>query len=313
MNNLLVSKNVLLSLCSLVMASSATYAQSLYRNSDLMYVRNTSSLSLQMGGTIFLGDLGGTGGKGRNFIKDVNMRAVRPFVGIAYSYFPENGFSLNAEVHFTGVAGADSLINNRVGHAQGRYERNLSFRSFVYELQTTIDMFPVQLINNLSKAKLMPYVGTGIGFFHFNPQTRLNGEWLYLQPLHLEGQGFEEYPDRKNYKLTQFYLPLKVGVKYRIDNRYFFTVNALFRQTFTDYIDDVSRTYIDPSLFDKNLSDYAANVAKQLHFRGRDGGTPEPGEIRGYRDLDTYTSVYVSFTYLFNKGTVASDHEQFKP
>ena len=48
------------------------------------------------------------------------------------------------------------------------------------------------------KGKFRPYGIIGVGVYHFNPKTQdKNGNWVALQPLHTEGQGFPEYPDRK--------------------------------------------------------------------------------------------------------------------
>jgi hypothetical protein len=259
-----------------------------------------SALSLQLGGNAFFGDLGGTKGKGRPFVKDLNLKTTHLFAGLSYTYFGDTWWSVNGDLHFTSVSSADSIIDKKIGNALGRFQRNLSFKSFIYELQATAEFYPLQLINEQGTTRWMPYIGTGLGVFHFNPKTKLNGEWYYLQPLRLEGQGFPEYPERKEYKLTQMYIPFAAGVKYRINESYIVSLNALFRKTFTDYIDDVSTTYINPALFDQNLTPFTANLAKQLYYRGTVPQTPDVNDIRGYSGNDSYTSVFISVTYLLN-------------
>ena len=165
----------------------------------------------------------------------------------------------------------------------------------------SVELYPLQTLSQFNEIKLRPFIGTGIGFFHFNPKAHLYNEWFELQPLHLEGQGFAEYPDRKNYKRTQIYIPLSLGFKYKITDNYFFSLSTIFRKTFTDYIDDVSTNYIDPSLFNKYLSRYDAILAKQLYYRGNNNPAPSSGSIRGYNSLDSYTSIVFTFTYLFNR------------
>ncbi len=279
------------------------------QNKELvMYLRNTSAVTLQLGGNTFFGDLGGNKGAGRPFIKDIDLKATRLFTGLSYSYFIDNGISVNAAFHYTAVAGADSFINKKVGHSRGRFDRNLSFKSDIYEFQTTMDLYPLQLINPEKLSRINPYFGAGIGVFHFNPKAALNGQWYELQPLHLEGQGFKEYPDRKDYKLTQMYIPLAVGVRYRLNNTYMLSLSALFRKTFTDYIDDASTTFIDPALFDKYLPASSASIAKQLYYRGPTTSVT-PGPYRGYSGTDSYTSVFFSLTYLFNTKSLPSYHD----
>lgn len=108
--------------------------------------------------------------------------------------------------------------------------------------------------------------------FHFNPQgiyIAPNGtrSWVDLKPLRLEGQGMAEYPNRKPYSLTQMEIPMGFGVKYYIKENMYIGFEILHRKTFTDYIDDVSTTYIDPALFDQYLTPSQAAIARQLMYR----------------------------------------------
>src|SRR5207342_1550715 len=82
-----------------------------------------------------------------------------------------------------------------------------------------------------------------------------------------EGQGFPEYPDRKEYSLTQQALIMGGGFKYYLKENMYVGFEILHRKTFTDYIDDVSTKYIDPYLFDVHLSPQQATYAKQLEYR----------------------------------------------
>jgi hypothetical protein len=266
---------------------------------ELSDLTNRSGLSLQLGSNTFLGDLGGNSGNGKPFIKDWNLKASKLFAGLSYTYFLDKGLSLNADVHLTSVSSADSLSDKTIGHSLGRYNRNLSFKSNIYELQVTGELYPLQIVSERSTPKLMPYIGAGVGFFHFNPKAQLNGQWYNLQPLHLEGQGFAEYPERSNYKLTQVYIPLTLGVKYRISENNLISLNTIFRITFTDYIDDASTGYINPALFVKYLEPDAASIAKQLYYRGVYSTSPKTSSNRGYSGNDSYTSVFLSLTHLF--------------
>jgi hypothetical protein len=263
-------------------------------------LRDRSALDFHLGATTFLGDLGGNQGSGSPYFKDLNVKTIRPLIGASYLYFPLQWLAINTSLNHTLVTGADSLIKNKSGHAAGRYKRNLSFRSAITELSAEAEWYPLQMLFPYDKPILSPFVGSGIGVFHFNPKAQLNGQWVALQQLHLEGQGFSEYPDRKNYKKTQIYIPISFGVKYRVNDNYFISLSTTFRKTFTDYIDDVSTSYIDPNLFDKYLSADQANLAKQLYYRGSTSVNAKPGPFRGYANLDSYTSMFVSFIYLFH-------------
>jgi len=263
-------------------------------------IARRSGINFHLGSTTFLGDLGGNQGAGKPYLKDFNGKTVRPLIGASYTYFPASWFSIKAGLNQTWVTGADSLITNRYGHAAGRYARNLSFKSPITELSTELEWYPMQLLPDFEEASFRPFISAGIGVFHFNPKAQLNGQWINLHQLHLEGQGFSEYPDRKMYKLTQIYIPFSLGVKYKVNDDYFLSLSTIFRKTFTDYIDDVSTTYINPSLFDKYLSPDDAILAKQLYYRGK-SSSHNPGPFRGYNNLDSYTSIVFTFTYMFKR------------
>lgn len=111
-----------------------------------------------------------------------------------------------------------------------------------------------------------------------------------------------EYPDRKPYKLTQINLPLGFGIKMISNDKITTSLECLYRHTFTDYIDDVSTSYIDPDKFDKYLSQDQADVARQIHDKGTNLMNPaanrfRPGSQRGNpNNTDTY------FSFLFKVG-----------
>jgi hypothetical protein len=71
----------------------------------------------------------------------------------------------------------------------------------------------------------------------------------------------------------------------------------LYRKTFTDYIDDVSTTYIDPVLFENNLTPDNALIASQISDKTIGIVTPgvgryAPGVQRGNpRQDDAYFSL----------------------
>ena len=156
------------------------------------------------------------------------------------------------------------------------------------------------------KPRLRPYGVIGIGVFHFNPQGSLtdangNKTWYDLKPLHTEGEGFAEYPKRKNYSLTQVNIPMGIGAKYFISDRVNVSLEVLHRKTFTDYVDDVSTEYIDPDLFDKYLSPQNAAIARQIHDKVVGIVTPSvtryaPGVQRGNPNQnDAYFTIFLKF------------------
>jgi hypothetical protein len=181
----------------------------------------------------------------------------------------------------------------------GRYERNLSFRSRVTDIQLGIEVHPLFFKSYTEDEPpfLSPYISAGVGYFSFDPEAKLNEQWYPLQPLRTEGQGFDEFPDRKPYKLSQFNLAAGAGVKYEINHFLNARLEICHRFLFTDYLDDVSKDYIDPALFYVYLPPKQANIARQLYDRRGEidpAHTPTPGFQRGDdKDNDSFFTIQV--------------------
>ncbi|HVZ56453.1 MAG TPA: hypothetical protein VG870_07325 [Chitinophagaceae bacterium] len=231
-------------------------------------------MGLGLGPSFFLGDLGGTSGIGRPGLKDLNLPFTRFMKGAFVSYSAKEWLAFRFAANFSRLEGSDSILKDKGGDEYFRKKRNLSFRSSLAEAYAAAEFYPTVFLEQTDGllGKFRPYGIIGLGIFHFNPKALYyapNGstQWVALQPLHLEGQGMAEYPDRKPYKLTQMMIPMGFGFKYYVKENMFVGLEVLHRKTFTDYIDDVSTTYIDPALFSKYLSPSQATIARQLYYR----------------------------------------------
>jgi hypothetical protein len=69
------------------------------------------------------------------------------------------------------------------------------------------------------------------------------------------------YTNRKEYNLTQVNVPYGVGVKYFVSETFNISFEIVNRMTFTDYIDDVSTSYIDPQDFYNYFGSGSAKAA----------------------------------------------------
>lgn len=271
-------------------------------------VKGMFEVTPTLGLNSFFGDIGGTRGEGEPFIKDFTGQTASLFGGLSVMYHPSYAFGVKAGINFTSVNAADSLINNEGGQERWRYYRNLSFRSSILEAYIGLEIYPRMIFEKEAELHIVePFVGVGVGVFNFNPTAELNGQVVELQPLSLEGQGFEEYPDRAKYKLTQIYIPYSVGAKYYINNRFSISSGLQFRRTSTDYIDDISTTYIDPILFDKYLPFEQADLARQLYSRSIRPEKVKPDlEKADAKDNDSYT------TFFFSLNIRLGDYFRFK-
>jgi len=186
---------------------------------------------------------------------------------------------------------------------EGIQNRNLSFQSNLLELSLVGEINP--LGTNSTGRRLQPYLYGGIAVFHFKPEANYNGQLVELQPLGTEGQGMDGFD--KPYKLTQISIPLGAGVKYQITNRISLGVDVGVRKTFTDYLDDVSGTYVNYNdLLAGNGREAAAlgNRSGELDSEGNVPAIIPTGTQRGnpLKD-DWYFTAGVTVSYKFSTKT----------
>jgi hypothetical protein len=258
---------------------------------------------------VFLGDLGGHAGKGTTFIKDYNMNTTKLAFGAYFTAYPAQWLGFRFSLNYGSLEGSDQTIKPKGGDEETRLARNLDFQSKIIEGTVMAEVYPTVFLEDEPDdvtARIRPYGVIGLGLFHFNPQGSYHDPntgdtyWVNLQQLHTEGEGFAEYPDRKNYKLTQLNIPIGVGVKYFLSENLNISFEIVHRKTFTDYIDDVSTKYIDPSLFYKYLSPQLAPIAVAMSNKAAQGySTPGYG-VKSKRGDPTQNDAY--FTAQFKLG-----------
>lgn len=181
----------------------------------------------------------------------------RPMGGVMYKYFFNTRLGIRFGMAYSAIQAADSLSDVYV-----KQQRNLRFQSNIFEVHGGLELNIVQIEKD--RAKLTPYVFAGLALFHMNPYTDgMRGERVYLRPLGTEGQGIPVYPDRKEYKLTNFAFPLGGGMKFLVGKTFFITTEMGFRYTNTDYLDDVSKSYVNL----ETLKAYKGQQAVDLSYR----------------------------------------------
>jgi opacity protein-like surface antigen len=215
--------------------------------------------------------------------------------GLGLKYDLTSHLSVRSGFNYGRIEGNDKL-NNPVLQV-----RNLSFQSRILEL----NLLAEYTVFDLNERRFSPYVFGGIAAFRFNPYAYDTlGNKLFLQPLSTEGQGLTSNPDRKPYKLTQFAIPLGAGIKYRINDNAVLGYELGFRKTFTDYLDDVSKTYVDPAA----LLLERGPKAVEMSYRGGELKTGDPaypaaGTIRGGSKLkDWYYFTGITLSIAINNG-----------
>jgi len=263
----------------------------------------------------FLGELGGADDIGRSFLADFDLLALRPNFHAGVRYQWGRFFSNKAFVNYGWVVGNDAWTRN-----QFRNSRNLSFRSPLLDFGVTGEFYFLPQLPtkgrhnrrglNASKGRtVLGYISTGVVGFWFDPSARAaDGTVHSLQPLGTEGQYI--LPTRSPYSRTQIAIPMGFGFQFKFTDDLSLDVEISYRKTFTDYIDDVSMTFIDPILF-------ADPYAREFHDRNRSITDPTwaypgglgiptgPGEQRGNpQDHDAY--IYMQFSLNWKLGAFGS-------
>jgi hypothetical protein len=229
-------------------------------------------IGLGIGPMFFLGDLGGSQGVGKTFVKDLDFPLTKLSKGLYLNFYPTEMLGLRIAGNLGALEGDDSEAPTTPGRHLDRHDRNLHFRSQIWEAYAALEIYPTVFLEQYDglAGKLRPYALAGAGIFHFDPEAKdVDGSWVKLQPLRLEGQGFSQYPDSKPYELTQKNLLVGGGFKYYLKESFYVGFEILHRKLFTDYVDDVSHDYyIDPIHFDQYLPAADAARARRLFYRG---------------------------------------------
>lgn len=264
---------------------------------------------ISLGAMNCLTDLGGKSGIGGPFVKDLNLGNTNPSGGFFIGGLYRNKIGLRIEATYGKVSAHDSILKGVTDIAIERYNRNLNFKSTITEFAALAEIHPLFLIFNYQNLdrqppRFSPYLLGGIGYFSFNPQAYYNNRWIDLQPLCTEGQGFAEYPDRKPYKLKQFNVPVGLGVKFELTPLLNIRGEFLFRKLNTDYLDDVSTRYVDPTVFYNYFTGSQLVNALLLNDRQLEKHVGVGGPRGDDKDNDSYFTFNIKASLIFGRSRV---------
>ena len=251
-----------------------------------------------IGGTGFLGELGGRDQIGTNSIRDLEISLTRPLFSVGLRYKIEEYIAVKGALAYGKLRGDDNKTAEIF-----RNNRNLSFRSPIVEFSLLAEYsfikervghkYNLRKIRGVKGFKTNTYFFTGIGVFYFNPRAQYNGKWYSLAPLSTEGQGL--VPTRKKYSRVQISIPIGIGMKYSLNRKLSIGLEYGVRKTFTDYIDDVSTTYYDKELLREAKGDVAAELSDpSLRQDGWTGANAQRGDSF---NKDAYMFLQISICY----------------
>lgn len=248
-------------------------------------------IGFNLGGSNYLGDIGGKDQTRREFISDMKVSQTRFIIGgfARYRIIPK--LSAKVGLNWVRISGDDKLSTN-----PGRAGRNLNFRTDIYELDLTAQyvFYEIPDLGRTMRFRndFKMYAFAGVGAFYYNPKALYNGQYVALRPLMTEG---------KKYGAVNVSLPLGIGLFFTFDKVHRIGWDFSWRTTFTDYLDDISTVYADPATLPNQMSVDLANRRDEL---GETPGIPhpknyEPGSKRGDPShKDTYLSTSLSYSYV---------------
>lgn len=287
----------------LLLTAGTSQSQPYFYNEQYLEPKLLLEAGAMAGGMYALTDLGAKKDRGRLAYKNINFSQIH----FCHSFFLQAtdyyGVSFRLQLTAGSVSAADSLIRGGDASANFRIQRNLHFKSRITEMQGLFCWEPLTSFGNRS-ISWSPYLIAGIGIFRFNPKAVWNNQWIALQPLRTEGQGFDEYPERRVYKLTQIQFPAGLGVRYEISARLAFRIEYVYRFLTTDYLDDVSTNYVTPISFGRNLDPSTAELARRLsdrRYRGNDRPVSPNAQRGNPGSKDSYFSCTAGLGYVLNR------------
>jgi opacity protein-like surface antigen len=264
----------------------------------LVALLGRSAVNAQMESVVHQGEIGIAMGAAHYF-GDLNTKARvnRPKLAVGVFFRKQFGNYIAVRVggQFAQIGYSDKYYDDN----DFQHTRNLSFNSSIWELSLLGDFNFFKFVPG-TEDRFTPYVTLGASIFSYDPYAYLHGQKQFLRPLGTEGQGSAAYPDRKTYGSMAFAIPFGVGVKYALNSNINVGFELLHRFTNTDYLDDVSTTYVGIDKFPP-MPDGTPSVAAQLQDRSTELGDPIgiEGRQRGYaKQKDQFMTA--QFTVSFN-------------
>jgi hypothetical protein len=230
----------------------------------------------------------------------INLKETKPAAGAIIRYNLSPFLTLKSNFYYGKIAGDD-----KYSKIADHEIRNLNFTSTLLDIgfQTEINLTGYKSGHSIYKSS--PYIFFGLSVFRFNPQAEYMDTIYNLQSLCTEGQGTTKYNDREKYGLTQIAIPLGFGLKKTLGRFWNVGVEVGVRATFTDYLDDVSTTYVESDVL---VAAYGVHSAA-LSNRSVDPGT---GQSYNYtsqddrgdpttRDMYMFAGVTLTYSILPNR------------
>ena len=247
--------------------------------------------------SLFKGNIFGDIPLTRSFLFDLNIQATNFAANFSYQYYLKNKLALRLSLSYAKVSGDDSYSGDFF-----RRNRALNFNTNLAEGSGIIEftLIPEKVGNKYNlknkygkkiggrNQKFGVYVFAGIGGFYYQPYGTnkfLNsdtvnvgdGQKYKLRELHTEGQGLEGGPEMFSEEVTgekystysnfAICIPFGFGIKKAFHSTAGIKLEASYRFTNTDYLDDASTFYYDRNKLRDEMTTFAgADLADRAYL-----------------------------------------------
>ena len=266
------------------------------------YSQYNIDYGIKIGAANYLGEMGGKEKTRRDFIWDMKLGQSATSAGAFIRYKISPLISVNAGFTWGRIKGNDALSTN-----VGRRARNLSFRNDIldFSVRGEVYIYNVNDVGNKGRYRtdFKSFVFAGVGGFYHSPKASNpeynGGAWTALRPLQTEGV---------DYKKFVIGLPVGVGFFFTQKRQHRFGWEIGWHTTFTDYLDDVSTVYTDPSNFDPAVWSAFVSRSDEIdpsllpegglgHYDGVDDPNLGPDKRGDAEHNDTF--MFTQFTYSY--------------
>lgn len=178
-----------------------------------------------------------------------STRTMRPGVSLFGTKILSPSYGVRLHLAIGGLRGADSLYAT----PEYRRERNLAFRSPVWELSASFIWNIAQTNYGGNVARFAPYIGAGIGISRLRVlRDYSNFNYSYFGSETQTVAGLNADIARRTPRLIPV-IPLTAGARYAINDNWDLFAETNYRLTLTDYLDGFSKV-ANPKLRDRYYS-----------------------------------------------------------
>ena len=169
------------------------------------------------------------------YLGDINprahFRANHPAAGVFFRYTTNYRYAWRFGANYGNVSGSDAVSGE-----PDQLERNVSFRSVIYEAHALAEFNFVDYRIGHERHRFTMFVFAGLAGNYTNPSSDIGSGFAPGLSTVVETSG-------KRYSRYQIVVPFGVGLKFNLGEKAGLGFEWGPRKTFTDLLDDVSGTY----------------------------------------------------------------------